>query len=94
MTLSEQVSELEQENVRLNRLVDALTEEIEGMKIEASAKEMELAKDRLIDLVEPSILWQEKHLGRMASIPREEMGEIVAAYRAIRPEGGATCEER
>ena len=82
MILSEQVAEIERDNQRLSRLVDAMGEELEALK------QMEQAKDRLIDLVEPDILWQEQNLARMAGNKSERMKEIVAAYRAVRPKEG------
>jgi predicted nucleic acid-binding Zn-ribbon protein len=82
MTLSDQVAELEREAQRLSRLVDAMGEELETLK------QREQAKDRLIDLVETDILWQEQNLARMAGNKSERMKEIVAAYRAVRPKEG------
>lgn len=84
--LSEQVAALEKENERLSRLVDAMGEEMEGFK------QADTAKDRLISLVEPDILWQEQNLARMTGNKSERMKEIVAAYRAIRPKEGDKSE--
>ena len=82
MTISEQVAALEKENERLSRLVDAMGEEMEAFK------QADTAKDRLISLVEPDILWQEQNLGKMTGNKSERMKEIVAAYRAVRPKEG------
>ena len=87
MTISEQVAALEKENERLSRLVDAMGEEMEALKHPADT-----AKDRLISLVEPDILWQEQNLARMTGNKSERMKEIVAAYRAIRPKEGDKSE--
>lgn len=84
MTISEQVAALEKENERLSRLVDAMGEEMEAFKQNPA----DTAKDRLISLVEPDILWQEQNLGKMTGNKSERMKEIVAAYRAVRPKEG------
>lgn len=44
-----------------------------------------LAYDKLIDLLEEDILWQEKHLTERSS---DKMKAIIAAYRVVRPKEG------
>lgn len=74
MKLSEQVAALEQENERLSRLADTLA--------------MEQAKDYLIDLFAPEIIWAEENLKSMGPKQRERVTEIVAVYRTVRPKEG------
>ena len=86
MKLSEQVAALEQENERLSRLVDAMGEELEALK------QMEQAKDYLIDLLVPEIIWAEENLKSMGPKQRERVTEIVAVYRTLRPKEGDKSE--
>lgn len=88
MTISEQVAALEQENGRLSRLVDTLTEEMKTLKQNPPAGEQEQAKDYLIDLFAPDIIWAEENLRAMGTKQRERLTEVVAAYRAVRPKEG------
>ena len=85
MKLSEQVAALEQENERLSRLVDTLAEELEALKQNPPAGEIEQAKDYLIDLLVPEIIWAEENLKSMGPKQRERVTEIVAVYRTLRP---------
>jgi len=86
--LSEQVAALERENERLSRLVEALTEELETLKQNPPAGEIEQAKDYLIDLLVPEIIWAEENLKGMGPKQRERVTELIAAYRAVRPKEG------
>ena len=88
MKLSEQVAALEQENERLSRLVDAMAEELETMRQNPPVGEMEQAKDYLIDLLVPEIIWAEENLKSMGPKQRERVTEIVAVYRTLRPKEG------
>ena len=88
MKLSEQVAALEQENERLSRLVDTLAEELEALKQNPPAREPEEAKDYLIDLFAPDIIWAEENLKGMGEKQRERITELIAAYRAVRPKEG------
>ena len=88
MNLSNQVAVLEQEKERLSRLVDTLTEELETLKQNPPAGEMEQAKDYLIDLLVPEIIWAEENLKSMGPKQRERVTEIVAVYRTLRPKEG------
>ena len=85
MTISEQVAALEAERETLRQLVGELKEELEVLKQNPPVGERE---NRLIDLVEPDILWQEQNIEKMAGKKQERMKEIVAAYRAVRPKEG------
>ena len=88
MKLSEQVAALEQENERLSRLVDTLAEELETLKQNPPVGEMEQAKDYLIDLLVPEIIWAEENLKSMGPKQRERVTEIVTVYRTVRPKEG------
>ena len=88
MKLSEQVAALEQENERLSRLVDAMAEELETMRQNPPVGEMEQAKDYLIDLLVPEIIWAEENLKSMGPKQRERVTEIVTVYRTVRPKEG------
>jgi hypothetical protein len=92
MTISEQVAALEQENGRLSRLVDTLTEEMKTLKQNPPAGEQEQAKDYLIDLFAPDIIWAEENLKSMGPKQRERVTEIVTVYRTIRPKEGDKSE--
>lgn len=70
-TISDKILALEQEH-----------EELRQQLASAGNKE---SYDKLIDLVEPDILWQEKHLTERAS---DKMKAIIAAYRVVRPKEG------
>ena len=88
MNLSNQVAVLEQEKERLSRLVDTLAEELEALKQNPPVGEMEQAKDYLIDLLVPEIIWAEENLKSMGPKQRERVTEIVAVYRTLRPKEG------
>ena len=88
MNLSNQVAVLEQEKERLSRLVDTLAEELETLKQNPPVGEMEQAKDYLIDLLVPEIIWAEENLKSMGPKQRERVTEIVAVYRTLRPKEG------
>jgi len=88
MNLSNQVAVLEQENERLSRLADTLAEELETLKRNPPAGEMEQAKDYLIDLLAPDIIWAEENLKSMGPKQRERVTEIVTVYRTVRPKEG------
>jgi len=87
MKLSEQVAILEEQNERLQALVDAMADELakELAKLPHVDPEYDdyVAKlETLVELVAPDIEFKEQHL-------REGMGRtraIVEAYRAVRPE--------
>lgn len=49
-------------------------------------------QNELIDLVAPSIEWQEAHLSAMTSTRRGEMEQIVRAYRVLRPKKEESAE--
>ena len=69
----------------INDISDAvmrLEEENEELRQQLASAGNTEAYDKLIDLVEPDILWQEKHLGDRAS---DRMKAIIAAYRVVRP---------
>lgn len=72
----------------LSRLVDTLAEELETLKQNPPAGEMEQAKDYLIDLFAPEIIWAEENLKSMGPKQRERVTEIVAVYRTLRPKEG------
>ena len=88
MNLSNQVAVLELEKERLSRLVDTLAEELETMRQNPPVGEMEQAKDYLIDLLVPEIIWAEENLKSMGPKQRERVTEIVAVYRTLRPKEG------
>ena len=88
MNLSNQVAVLELEKERLSRLVDTLAEELETLKQNPPVGEMEQAKDYLIDLLVPEIIWAEENLKSMGPKQRERVTEIVAVYRTLRPKEG------
>ena len=88
MNLSNQVAVLELEKERLSRLVDTLAEELEALKQNPPVGEMEQAKDYLIDLLVPEIIWAEENLKSMGPKQRERVTEIVAVYRTLRPKEG------
>lgn len=92
MKLSEQVAALEQENKRLSQLADTLAGELEALKQNPPVGEMEQAKDYLIDLLVPEIIWAEENLKSMGPKQRERVTEIITAYRAIRPKEGDKSE--
>jgi hypothetical protein len=72
--ISDKVLELEQQNTRLQNLVDSLTEQLEAKSNEPDAR------DRLIDLVSEDIEWQEQH---RADSPKFK--SIIELYRTLRP---------
>lgn len=72
--ISDKVLELEQENERLQGLVDSLTERLEAKLSEPDDR------DSLIDLVSEDIEWQELH---RANSPKFK--PIIELYRQIRP---------
>ncbi len=88
MTLSEQVAALEKEIACLAALVDTLGKELEAPKQNPPAGEIERAKDYLIDLLAPDIIWAEENLKSMGPKQRERVTEIVAVYRTLRPKEG------
>lgn len=88
MTLSEQVAALEKEIACLSALVDTLGKELETLKQNPPASETEQAKDYLMDLLVPEIIWAEENLKGMGPKQRERVTEIVTAYRAVRPKEG------
>ena len=83
--ISDCVKEMEQENERLSKLVDAMTEELETLKLNPPAGENEQAKDHLISLLEPNIIWAENNLKVMGPKQKERMNEVVTVYRTIKP---------
>lgn len=88
MTISEQVAALEREKASLANLVETMGKELETLKQNPPAGEMEQAKDYLIDLLVPEIIWAEENLKSMGPKQRERVTEIVAVYRTIRPKEG------
>lgn len=88
MKLSEQVAALEKEIACLSALVDTLGKELEAPKHNPPPGEIERAKDYLIDLFAPEIIWAEENLKGMGPKQRERVTEIVTAYRAVRPKEG------
>ncbi len=74
MNLSEQVAELEQQNIRRQNLVDNLMEQLEAKSNEPDVR------DKLIDLVAEDIEWQEQH---RPDSPKFK--SIIELYRQIRP---------
>ena len=88
MTISEQVAALEREKELLSWLVDTMGEELESLKQNPPAGEQEQAKDYLLDLLVPEIIWAEENLKSMGPKQRERVTEIVTVYRAIRPKEG------
>lgn len=78
---NERITALEQENA-------CLAEELETPKQSPPPGEMEQAKDYLIDLFAPEIIWAEENLKSMGPKQRERVTEIIAAYRAVRPKEG------
>ena len=88
MTLSEQVAALEKEIACLAALVDTLGKELETLKQNPPPGEIERAKDYLIDLFAPEIVWAEENLKSMGPKQRERVTEIVAVYRTLRPKEG------
>jgi hypothetical protein len=83
--ISDYVKEMEQENERLSNLVDAMTEELEVLRQNPSMGECEQAKDYLISLLEPDIIWAENNLKAMGPKQKERMKEVVTVYRTIKP---------
>ena len=72
------VEGLNRDLIRRGKAIDNLFNELEQLK-----KEIEL-RDRLIELVEADIIWQERQLGKMAGKQRERMAAIVDAYRQVK----------
>lgn len=69
----------------INDISDAvmrLEEENEELRQQLASAGTTEAYDKLIDLLEEDILWQEKHLTEKAS---PKMKAIVEAYRTVRP---------
>ena len=83
--ISDYVKEMEQENERLSKLVEAMTKELETLRQNPPAGESEQAKDYLISLLEPDIVWGENNLKAMGPKQRERMNEVIAIYRTIKP---------
>lgn len=83
--ISDCVKEMEQENERLSKLVEAMTKELETLRQNPPAGESEQAKDYLISLLEPDIVWGENNLKAMGPKQRERMNEVIAIYRTIKP---------
>ena len=92
MNLSNQVAVLELEKERLSLLVDTLAEELEALKQNPPVGEMEQAKDYLIDLLVPEIIWAEENLKSMGPKQRERVTENVTVYRTVRPKEGDKSE--
>ena len=83
--ISDYVKEMEQENERLSNLVDAMAQELETLRQNPPAGEGEQAKDYLISLLEPDIIWAENNLKAMGPKQKERMKEVVTVYRTIKP---------
>jgi hypothetical protein len=92
MTISEQVAALEREKASLANLVETMGKELETLKQNPPAGEMEQAKDYLIDLLVPEIIWAEENLKSMGPKQRERVTEIITVYRTIRPKEGDKSE--
>ena len=71
--ISNKVHGLEQQNTRLQNLVDSLTEQLENQ--EADGKVM-----RFLDMIKPDIEHKESII-----LNDKRLIEVIAAYRAIRP---------
>ena len=82
---NERITALEQENA-------CLAEELEALKQNPPAGEMEQGKDYLLDLLVPEIIWAEENLKSMGPKQRERMTEIVTVYRTLRPKEGDKSE--
>ena len=85
---NERITVLEQENASLTNLTETMGKELETLKQNPPAGEMEQAKDYLIDLLVPEIIWAEENLKSMGPKQRERVTEIVAVYRTLRPKEG------
>jgi len=83
--ISDYAKEMEQENERLSKLVDAMTEELETLRQNPPAGESEESKDYLISLLEPDIIWAENNLKAMGPKQKERLKEVIAIYRTIKP---------
>jgi hypothetical protein len=83
--ISDYVKEMEQENERLSKLVDAMTEELEVLRQNPPMGEGEQAKDYLISLLEPDIIWAENNLKAMGPKQKERLKEVIAIYQTIKP---------
>jgi len=83
--ISDYLKEMEQENERLSKLVDATTEELETLRQNPPAGESEESKDYLISLLEPDIIWAENNLKAMGPKQKERLKEVIAIYRTIKP---------
>ncbi len=83
--ISDYVKEMEQENERLSKLVEAMTGELETLRQNPPAGESEQAKDYLISLLEPDIIWAENSLKAMGPKQKKRMSEVIATYRTIKP---------
>jgi len=83
--ISDYLKEMEQENERLSKLVDAMTEELETLRQNPPAGESEESKDYLISLLEPDIIWAENNLKAMGPKQKERLKEVIAIYRTIKP---------
>lgn len=69
----------------INDISDAvmrLEEENEELRQQLASAGNTEDRDKLIDLLEEDILWQEKHLTERTS---QKMKDVVAAYRVVRP---------
>lgn len=82
--ISDYVKEMEQENERLSKLVDAMIEELEVLRQSPPMGECEQAKDYLISLLEPDIIWAENNLQAMGPKQKERMKEVVTVYRTLK----------
>jgi len=71
--ISDKVLELEQQNTRLQNLVDSLTEQLENQEADENVV-------RFLDLVEPDIEHKESII-----LNDKRLIEVIDAYRTIRP---------
>ena len=71
--ISDKVHGLEQQNTRLQNLVDSLTEQLENQAADEKVV-------RFLDMIEPDIEHKESII-----LNDKRLIEVIAAYRAIRP---------
>ena len=71
--ISDKVHGLEQQNTRLQNLVDSLTEQLENQTVDENVL-------RFLDMIEPDIEHKESII-----LNDKRLINVITAYRAIRP---------
>lgn len=93
MQISEAVATLERENVRLQNLVDQLTEQLEN-RPQVNQQE-QAAIEELLTLLESDIVWKETASQKTGHKWDDRMTRIIELYRILKPkEETPTCEKQ